>query len=76
LLAPGQRYNDRWSQLDLGLRRTMRFGDKQLMIDLQAFNALNSSAIRTRNQTFGSSLFRPTATLEGRIIRLNAQYKF
>jgi hypothetical protein len=77
LVAPGERYNDRWNQLDLGLRRTFRFGAaKQLMVDLQAFNALNSASILGQNQTFGSSLGRPTSTLEGRVVRLTAQYKF
>jgi hypothetical protein len=77
LVAPGEKYNDRWNQLDLGLRRTFRFGPaKQLMIDLQAFNALNSASILGQNQTYGTSLGRPTSTLEGRVIRLSAQYKF
>jgi hypothetical protein len=76
LAAPGTRYNDRWNQLDLGIRRTITFGAKSLMIDLQAFNALNSSSILNRNQTFGTSLGRPTSTLEGRVIRLTSQFKF
>jgi hypothetical protein len=77
LVAPGQKYNDRWNQLDLGIRHTIRFGPaKQLMIDLQAFNALNSASILGQNQTYGTSLGRPTSTLEGRVVRLTAQYKF
>ena len=76
LVAPGDLYNDRWNQLDLGLRRTFKFGAKSFMIDLQAFNALNSASIRARNQTFGTSLGRPTATLEGRVIRLTSQFRF
>jgi hypothetical protein len=76
LVAPGERYNDRWNQLDLSFRRTITFGSQSVMIDLQAFNALNSAAIRSRNQTYGTSLGRPTATLEGRVIRLTGQYKF
>jgi hypothetical protein len=46
------------------------------MIDLQAFNALNSASILGQNQTYGTSLGRPTSTLEGRVVRLTAQYKF
>jgi hypothetical protein len=76
LVAPGERYNDRWNQLDLSFRRTVAFGNKSVMIDLQAFNALNSAAIRSRNQTFGTSLDRPTATLEGRVVRLTGQFRF
>ena len=55
---------------------TTTFGKYQLMADLQIFNATNSAAVRSTNQTFGSALGRPTATLDPRIVRLSAQFKF
>ena len=77
LVQPGTQFADRWNQLDLGLRRTFHFGSKKsLNIDLQAFNALNTDAILTVNQTFGSALGRPTSTLNGRVVRTTATFKF
>ncbi len=76
LIAPGTKFGDRWNQLDLGLRRTFRFGKYSLMADFQVFNALNSAAILNENQTFGSSLGRPTSTLEPRIMRVSTQFRF
>ena len=76
LVQPGTKFNERWSQLDLGIRRTFRFGNKQINADLQAFNSLNTAVIRTVNQTFGTSLGRPTATLDPRIVRLTGTFKF
>jgi hypothetical protein len=76
LVQPGTLFNERWTQLDLGVRRTFRFGEKQLDTDLQAFNALNTAVIRTVNQTYGSSLGRPTATLDPRVVRFTATFKF
>jgi hypothetical protein len=76
LVQPGTLFNERWSQFDLGIRHTLKFGQKSLNTDLQAFNAFNTAVIRTVNQTYGSSLGRPTATLEGRVVRLTASFKF
>lgn len=76
LVQPGTLFNERWTQLDLGVRRTFRIGDNQLDADLQAFNALNTAVIRTVNQTYGSSLGRPTATLDPRVVRFTASFKF
>jgi hypothetical protein len=77
LVAPGADYHDRWNQLDLGIRRSFRIAGKyEIMADLQVFNATNSAVVRNSNQTFGSTLGRPTATLDPRIVRLSTQIKF
>jgi hypothetical protein len=76
LVQPGTLFNERWTQLDLGLRRSFRFGQKQLNADLQAFNALNAAVIRTVNQIYGAQLGRPTATLDPRVVRATVTFKF
>jgi outer membrane receptor protein involved in Fe transport len=76
LVQPGTLFNERWTQVDLGIRRSFKFGEKSLNADLQAFNAFNTAVIRTANNTFGSSLGRPTATLDGRVVRLTITFKF
>jgi hypothetical protein len=77
LVQPGVLFNERWTQLDLGLRRIFKLrGTQTLNLDLQAFNALNTAVIRTVNNTYGSALGRPTATLDPRVVRFTASYKF
>ncbi len=76
LVEPGSKIQERWTQLDLGLRRVFRIGSKELSGSFQVFNATNSNSILGQNQTFGTSLGRPTATLQPRLVRLSAQLKF
>jgi hypothetical protein len=76
LIEPGSKIQERWTQLDLGLRRVFRFAGKELHGSVQVFNATNSSSVLAQNQTFGSSLGRPTATLQPRVVRVSAQFKF
>jgi hypothetical protein len=40
------------------------------------FNILNASSILSTNETFGSSLDRPTSILQGRLIAIGAQMTF
>jgi hypothetical protein len=76
-VQPGVLFNERWTQLDLGVRRIFKLrGTQTLNLDLQAFNALNTAVIRTVNNTYGSALGRPTATLDPRVVRFTASYKF
>ena len=76
LVQPGTLFNERWTQLDLGIRRSFQFGSRQLNADLQAFNALNTAVIRSVNQTYGPQLGRPTATLDPRVVRATVTFKF
>jgi hypothetical protein len=76
LVQPGTLFTERWTQLDLGIRRSFPFGSRQLNVDLQAFNALNTAVIRTVNQTYGPQLGRPTATLDPRVVRATVTFKF
>jgi hypothetical protein len=77
LVQPGTLFNERWTQLDLGIRRTFRLGgSRTLNADLQAFNVLNTAVIRTVNNTYGTSLGRPTATLDPRVVRGTVTFKF
>ena len=43
---------------------------------LDIFNFLNSSSILSANETYGSSLDRPTSILQGRLIAIGTQMSF
>jgi hypothetical protein len=43
---------------------------------LDIFNVLNSNSILSSNETYGSSLDRPTSILQGRLFAIGAQMSF
>jgi hypothetical protein len=78
LLEPGTRYGDRINQLDFRVAKLLRFGAKRAMIGLDLYNALNSNAILTYNNTFvpGGPWLQPRSILTPRLFRISAEYNF
>jgi hypothetical protein len=78
LIAPGTEYGDRVNQLDLRLARTFTLGRAFLAVALEAYNALNSSAVLTYNTTFvpGRIWPLPTSILTPRLFKLTAELTF
>ena len=58
LIEPGTVYGNRVNQLDLRLAKNLRFGGKRTMLSVDLYNALNTGAILTYNNTYAP----PTAT--------------
>jgi hypothetical protein len=58
LIEPGSVYGNRINQLDLRLAKNVRFGGKRTMLSVDLYNALNTGAILTYNNTYAP----PTAT--------------
>jgi hypothetical protein len=77
LVPPGERFLDRWNQMDAGVRKSFALGaDRELSLNLDIFNALNSSSILGEVQTFGPSLGQPTEILQGRFARIGTTLRF
>jgi hypothetical protein len=76
LVPPGNRYLDRWTELDLSFRKVFTIGRYRVDGALDMFNALNSNVVLSQNQNFGSTLGQPQAVLQGRLLRLSTQIKF
>ena len=76
LVAPGQAYYDRQTQLDAGLRKIFRFRKYQFSGQVDVFNVLNVSYVKNQNTTFGSSLGQPLDVLNPRLLRLAMQMRF
>lgn len=76
LIPAGDKYLDRWSQIDVSFRKLLKFGGHQFEGAVDLFNALNSNVVLQRNQAFGASLDAPQQILQPRLIRLSAQWKF
>jgi hypothetical protein len=76
LNKPGSLFYPRFNQLDVNVKKNFRAGRKTFSFQVDAFNALNGSAVFTRNNAIGGSLGQVTAILQGRIIRLGFQMRF
>jgi hypothetical protein len=88
LVSPGTRFEPRWNQLDLSLRRTFRFPrgvSVQGQVDL--FNALNANPVLSEGTALSTTVSpflssdpnaggTPTSILQPRIVRLAAQFRF
>jgi hypothetical protein len=77
LIKPGSSFLDQWNQLDLGFAKVGNFGNaKNVRLQLDLFNSLNANTILNANFQYGVALNRPTEILQGRVIRLGAQFHF
>jgi hypothetical protein len=78
LIAPGTMYGDRINQLDLRLAKAFRLDRARMLVALEAYNALNSSAALSYNSAFvpGGLWPVPTSILTPRLFKLTAELTF
>jgi hypothetical protein len=73
---PGSLFNERWDQLDVNIKKNIRYGNKVHTFQLDVFNVFNNNSIRTMTDTVGTSLGQVTAIMPGRFPRLAYQFKW
>ena len=76
LIAPGTKYPDRHTQLDISVKRTFRAGGAEVVPTLSLYNALNGNNVFRENETFGSRLEQPTEILLGRMVQVALHARF
>jgi hypothetical protein len=76
LIKPGTKYLPRWNQVDVRLAKKFSLRQIRMQAQLDIFNILNSSSVLNVTETFGPSLDRPTAILQGRLFAMGAQFTF
>jgi hypothetical protein len=78
LVAPGMLFGDRINQVDVRVAKTVKVGRTQTLLALEAYNALNSSAVLTYNATFvpGGMWPQPNSIVTPRLIKLTAEMTF
>jgi hypothetical protein len=76
LIPPGTKFNDRWNQLDVGVKKSFKVGKWAMEGSAMVFNALNFSPILSFNNAFGSSLDTPLSNLQPRLLRLSWRASF
>jgi hypothetical protein len=74
---PGSLYGERWTQLDVNVRKNIRYGNGKVhTLQLDVFNVFNNNAVRTQTDTVGISLGQVTAIMPGRFPRIAYQFKW
>ncbi len=60
------------------MQKVLRFGRTRVQVGVDLYNALNSSAIQTYNQTFiaNGNWLTPTLILPARFAKISAQVDF
>ncbi len=77
LVAPQTLFEDRITRLDLRVGKSIRLSSRiRLQANLDAYNALNSSAIKALTSTFGANWKRPTQILDPRIFQVSGSLSF
>jgi hypothetical protein len=76
LLVPGTKYLKRWNQVDVRLARKFVVSKVKMQGQFDMFNILNSSSILGTVESFGSTLDRPNAILQGRLFAVGVQMNF
>jgi hypothetical protein len=76
LVAPGTEYGDRVNQLDLRFGKVFRFGGTRTAFNVDLYNALNTDAILTQNNTFGVAWQRPQLLLPARFFKFSTTIDF
>jgi hypothetical protein len=76
LVQPGMLYGDRLNQLDFRAGKVLKFGSRtRVNLNVDLFNALNSSAVVRQNNSFGAWQV-PQEIISARRINLSAQLGF
>jgi Carboxypeptidase regulatory-like domain len=78
LVAPGTIYGSRLNQLDVRVGKNFRLARSQALVALDIYNALNSSAVLTYNNTYvpGGPWLQPQSILTPRVFRVTAELRF
>jgi hypothetical protein len=76
LVSRGTYRLQRANLLDLRLAKVLRFGSTRLEVIGDIYNVLNANATTGEVQSVGPSLGRPSSIVDGRLLRLGAQFKF
>jgi hypothetical protein len=76
LIPPFAQFEDRITQLDFRLTKTVQVGKAKVQGMFNIYNALNGSAVLSVNNRYGSSWLTPTELLGARLFKFGVQMDF
>ena len=75
MLLPGDLYGDRINQFDLRLGKTIRFGARRAMVNLDIYNVFNRSPVMQENAAY--AVWRtPQRIMDARLFKVSGQFDF
>jgi hypothetical protein len=77
LIAPGEIYGDRIRQLDLSVKKIIRFGGQRITAGLDMLNLLNNNVTLAFNQAYSPTTtgwLTPTTYMNPRVFRLSGEF--
>ncbi|MBI4265191.1 MAG: TonB-dependent receptor [Acidobacteria bacterium] len=75
LLEPNTKYLDRRNELDIRFGKVLRAGRARSVVSVDLYNALNTDAVLTANQSFARWL-APLSILNARLVKFSVQFDF
>jgi len=76
VVAPGSVYGDRLNQIDLRFSKLVNLGAGRIDINVDLYNALNSDAILTQQNAYGTAWTRPLTVIQPRFVKIGARWDF
>lgn len=76
VLPPNTKFEDRFSQVDFRLAKTIRLGKARVQGMFDLYNLFNSSAVLAESFFYGPAWLRPSAVLSARLAKFGAQIDF
>ena len=76
LIPPGTKYQKRWNQVDVSVKKTVKFGHREIQGQAAIFNIMNANTVLQEIESFGSSLGQPQNILQARMLRLAVLLNF
>ena len=76
LVAPQTLFEDRISRLDFRLSKIINYRRLRFQINLDAYNLMNTSDIRTVNSSYGGRWGYPNSIIDPRLVQIGGQIDF
>ena len=73
---PGTMYGDRLNQVDLRFSKLLNISTGKLDLNVDIYNAFNSSAILTQQNTFGATWQNALTVIQPRFVKFSARWDF
>ena len=76
VVEPGSMYGDRLNQIDLRFTKLVNVGVGRVDFNVDIYNALNSDAILTQQNAYGTAWTRPLTVIQPRFVKFSARWDF
>ena len=76
VIPPNTKFEDRFSQVDFRLAKTIRIGNMRVQGMFDLYNLFNTSAVLSESFAYGPAWLRPSGVLAGRLAKFGAQVDF